>query len=75
MVDDVVGIFVLYRIVDYIVEVLAMMGEAVVDYTKLQRVTLLQYTPTPVGKQGTRINTIDRALQASPVKKKGHRIG
>lgn len=40
MVDDVVGIFVLYRIVDYIVEVLAMMGEAVVDYTKLQRVTI-----------------------------------
>ena len=41
MVDDVVGIFVLYRIVDYIVEVLAMMGEAVVDYTKLQCVTII----------------------------------
>ena len=52
-----------------------MMGEAVVGYTNCNALQLLQYTPTPVGKQGTRINTIDRALQASPVKKKGHRIG
>ena len=72
MVDDVVGIYSIGQL--NIVEVLAMMGGAWQITPHCNALQLLQYTPTPVGKQGTRINTIDRALQTSPVKK-GHRIG
>lgn len=51
-----------------------MMGEAVVDYTILQRVTIIAMHTHPRRKARYTFNTIDRALQTSPVKK-GHRIG